>query len=140
MIPARIPRVARTSPRQPLSSSSYAEADYCIALRIWDVLLWFAIMQRPRRDVGICADFANTLAEYSIQLLLRSIFPFDLVPMTRIDPIQKVQVRRMQHTHTHTLYNCYMSLRLSLSLSLSLRCSWRLSSKTTSMEGASSGL
>jgi hypothetical protein len=93
MIPARIPRVARTSPRQQLSSSSYAEADYCIALRIWDVLLWFAIMQRPRRDVGICADFANTLAEYSIQLLPRSIFPFDLVPMTRIDPIQKTQVR-----------------------------------------------
>jgi hypothetical protein len=92
MVPARIPRVARTSPRQPLSSSSYAEADYCIALRIWDVLLWFAIMQRPRRDVGICADFANTLAEYSIQLLPRSIFPFDLVPMTRIDPIQKTQV------------------------------------------------
>jgi hypothetical protein len=134
MIPARIPRVARTSPRQPLSSSSYAEADYCIALRIWDVLLWFAIMQRPRRDVGICADFANTLAEYSIQLLPRSIFPFDLVPMTRIDPIQKVQVRRMHAsrwvcTHIRTYTHTYTS-----------RCSWILSLKTTSTEDVSSDL
>ena len=75
-----------------LSASSFSEADYCISLRIWDVLLWFAIMQRPRRDVGICIDFANTLAECSIQLLPRSVFPFDLVPMTRIDPIERMQV------------------------------------------------
>jgi hypothetical protein len=92
MVPARIPRVRRSSPDAPLSSSSCMEADYCISLRIWDVLLWFAIMQRPRRDVGICSDFANTLAEYSVQLLPRSIFPYDLVPMTRLDPIERTQV------------------------------------------------
>ncbi len=92
-IAARVPRVRRTSPSIPLSSSHFAEADYCIALRIWDVLLWFAIMRRPRRDVGICSDFAHTLAECSIQLLPRSIFPYDLVPMTRLDHIDKEQVK-----------------------------------------------
>ena len=93
MVAARIPRMRRTSPSIPLNSSQFAEADYCIALRVWDVLLWFAIMRRPRRDVGICSDFANTLAELSVQLLPRSIFPYDLVPMTRLDHISKGQVR-----------------------------------------------
>ena len=93
MIPARIPRFKRASPDVQLTSSHFSEADFCISLRIWDVLLWFAIMQRPRRDVGICADFANTLAEYSIQLLPRSVFPYDLVPMTRLDPIERSQAR-----------------------------------------------
>lgn len=92
MIAARVPRVRRSSPAVQLSSSHFAEADYCIALRIPDVLLWFAIMRRPRRDVGLCSDFAHTLAEFSIQLLPRSIFPYDLVPMTRLDPINKSQV------------------------------------------------
>ena len=91
-IAARVPRVRRASPAVPLNSSHFAEADYCIALRIWDVLLWFSFMRRPRRDVGICADCAHTLAEVSMQLLPKSIFPYDLVPMTRLDPIDKKQV------------------------------------------------
>lgn len=49
MIAARVPRVRRTSPNIQLSSSQFAEADYCIALRVWDVLLWFAIMRRCKR-------------------------------------------------------------------------------------------
>jgi len=92
MIAARIPRVQRASPAVQLSSSNYSDADYCLALRVWDVLLWFAIMRRPRRDVGICSDFAQTLAEYSVQLLPCSVFPYDVVPMTRVDAIQKSQV------------------------------------------------
>lgn len=92
MIPARIPRYKRPSPDVQLNSSHYAEADYCIALRVWDVLLWFAIMKRPRRDMDIQLDFANTLAECCVQLLPRSVFPYDLVPMTRLDPIDKTQV------------------------------------------------
>lgn len=92
MIAARIPRVSRASPAVQLSSSNFAEADYCIALRVWDVLLWFAIMRRPRRDVGILTDFSQTLAEYSVQLLPRSVFPYDVVPMTRVDAIEKNQV------------------------------------------------
>lgn len=94
MVPGRIPRVHRKSPDVPLSSASFVEADYCMTVRIWDLLLWFAIMQRPRRDVGICTDFANTLAECSMQLLPRSVFPFDLVPMTRLDPVERTQVRK----------------------------------------------
>lgn len=92
MIPARIPRVKRISPTTPLGSSHFAEADFCISLRIWDVLLWFAIMRRPRRDVGIMVDFAATLAEFSVHLLPKSIFPYDVVPMTRLDNVDKTQV------------------------------------------------
>lgn len=92
MIAARVPRFKRASPDVQLTSSHYAEADFCISLRIWDALLWFSIMQRPRRDVGICADFANTLAECSVHLLPRSIFPYDVVPTTRVDHIDKTQV------------------------------------------------
>lgn len=92
VIAARIPRFARQSPSVPLSSSHFQEADYCIAVRVWDILLWFAMMQRPRRDIGILTDFAKTLAEHAIHLLPRSIFPFELVPMTRIDPIERTQV------------------------------------------------
>ena len=92
MLPARIPRLRRTSPSIPLSSSHYQEADYCISVRVWDALLWFAITQRPRRDFGILTDFVNTLTECVMQLLPRSIFPYDLVPMTRTDPIERSQV------------------------------------------------
>jgi hypothetical protein len=92
MIAARIPQFQRQSHSVQFSSTHYAEANFCIALRVWDVLLWFAIMQRPRRDVGICTDFASTLAEYSIQLLPRSIFPYDTVPMTRVDAVDRAHV------------------------------------------------
>jgi hypothetical protein len=89
---ARIPAGKRLSDTVPLTSTHVAEADFCISVRVWDLLLWFAIMRRPRRDVGIIADFAKTLAEFSMQLLPRSIFPYDLVPMTRIDPMSHANV------------------------------------------------
>jgi hypothetical protein len=68
------------------------EIEYCIGLRVWDLLLWFAIIGRPRRDVGILTDFAKTMAQYSMQILPRSILPYSLVPMTRLDPVEKKQV------------------------------------------------
>ena len=92
MIAARVPRVRRASPDVQLSSSHFAEADYCLALRVWDALFWFAFMRRPRRDVGILSDVAHTFAEFSVQLLPKSIFPYDVVPMTRLDAIKKGQV------------------------------------------------
>lgn len=92
VIAARIPRFARASPNVPFSSSHYQEADFCIGVRIWDVMAWFSIMQRPRMDIGILMDFAKTLTEHAIHLLPRSIFPYDVVPMTRIDPIERTQV------------------------------------------------
>ena len=68
------------------------EIEYCIGLRVWDLLLWFAIVGRPRRDVGILTDFAKTMAQYSMQILPRSILPYSLVLMTRLDPVEKKQV------------------------------------------------
>ncbi len=68
------------------------DMDYFVGIRVWDALLWFAILGRPRRDVGIMADFAKTLAQYCMQLLPRSVFPYSMVPMTRLDPIEKKQV------------------------------------------------
>jgi hypothetical protein len=123
MIPARIPRVRRASPAVPLSSAQVAEADYCISVRIWDALLWFAIMRRPRRDVGICNDFANTLAEYSVQLLPRSIFPYDLVGMTRLDPIERTQVclpsyEQSMTSHEQSFIFILCKCRFSWTLSL----------------------
>lgn len=121
--------------------------EFCIGLRFADAFLFMAAMGRPRRDVGILADFAKTLAEYSMQVRLfqilhfvfenlprywqntpcrcnffrfcifknctnylktclftqhaqqktlqvlpRSIFPYSMVPMTRLDPVEKKQV------------------------------------------------
>ena len=73
-------------------SRANGDLEFCMGLRVWDVLLWFALMGRPRRDVGIMADFAKTMAEYAIQLMPRSVFPLGMVPMTRLDPIEKKQV------------------------------------------------
>lgn len=38
------------------------EVEYCIGVRVWDLLLWFAAIGRPRLDVGILTDFSKTLA------------------------------------------------------------------------------
>lgn len=84
----RIPRPNGDDPLSaPLTSAQYSDAEFCIALRFPDLLLFASLMQRPRRDMGMIKDFANTMAEYCMQLLPRSIFPFECVPMTRIDPI-----------------------------------------------------
>jgi hypothetical protein len=39
------------------------EVEYCIGVRVWDLLLWFAMIGRPRLDVGILTDFSKTLAK-----------------------------------------------------------------------------
>jgi hypothetical protein len=77
MLPSRLP-------------SSMGDNEVCISVRVWDALLWFAIMGRPRRDISVLTDFSKTLAQYCIQLLPRSIFPYDAVPMTRTDPVNEV--------------------------------------------------
>ena len=64
-------------------SGNSSDTEYCISLRVWDLFLWFAMMQRPRRDVGIMHEVAKTLTQYCMQLLPRSIYPFEVVPMAR---------------------------------------------------------
>ena len=75
---------------------------HCISVRIWDVLLWFSIIKRPRRDVGIIVEFANTLVEYSMKLLPRSVFPFDMIPMSRLDHVTGEQVVMDLRIHHYT--------------------------------------
>jgi hypothetical protein len=101
--PARIPKNLRASARESFSAGDFAEADYCISVRVWDVLLWFAIMKKPRRDVGICADFAHTLAGYSMQLLPRSIFPYPVVPTTRVESTLRPEYT--SHVLMHTQFS-----------------------------------
>lgn len=56
-------------------SGPHNTTEYCICLRVWDALLWCAIMGRPRRDTGIMADAAKTFAEYAVQVSAHSL-PF----------------------------------------------------------------
>lgn len=44
------------------------------------------------RDPGIVTEFSNTLVEFSMRTIPKSVFPYDVVPMTRLDPITKEQV------------------------------------------------
>lgn len=113
MIAARIPKVARDRPDIPLPSSAIADADYCVALRIPDALLLMSLMQRPRRDVGIMTDFANSLAEYCIHLLPRSIFPFPVVPMTRQNPVHEPSPQVLIN---HAAYWWWICMRLTISI------------------------
>lgn len=64
---------------------------YCIGIHVPSILLWFSIMGRPRRDNGIVVEAAHSLMTLSLRTLPKSIFPYDVVPMTRLDHITKEQ-------------------------------------------------
>jgi hypothetical protein len=64
---------------------------YCLGVRLWDILLFFAIMKRPRRDVALMEDFSSTLTEHLVSMLPVSIFPFDIVPANKVDSINNTQ-------------------------------------------------
>jgi hypothetical protein len=65
---------------------------YAISINIWTALLWFSLMKRPRRDPGIINEFAHSLTSLSMKMLPKSIFPYTVVPMTRLDPFTGQQV------------------------------------------------
>ena len=64
---------------------------FCLGVRLWDILLFFAIMKRPRRDVALIEDFSCTLTEHMVSMLLVSIFPYDIVPANKVDSISNTQ-------------------------------------------------
>lgn len=80
------------------------EIEYCIGVRIPDLLLIMAAIGRPRLDVGILTDFCKTLSKYSMQVIPRSILPYSMVPMTRLDPVEKKQVVMDLHSED----GCYV--------------------------------
>lgn len=65
---------------------------HAITINIWNALLWFSLMKRPRRDPGIVNEFAHSLTTLSMKMLPKSIFPYPVVPMTRLDPFTGNQV------------------------------------------------
>jgi hypothetical protein len=64
---------------------------FCLGVRIWDILLFFAIMKRPRRDIALIEDFSATLTEHMVSMLPMSIFPYDIVPANKVDSISNTQ-------------------------------------------------
>lgn len=65
---------------------------FCICVHAPSMLLWFSIMGRPRRDNGIVVEAAHNLVKLAMTKIPKSIFPYDVVPMTRLDHITKGQV------------------------------------------------
>lgn len=57
---------------------------YCIGVRIWDILLFFALMKRPRRDIALIEDFSSSLTEHLISTLPSTIFPYNIVPANKV--------------------------------------------------------
>jgi hypothetical protein len=55
-----------------LAGASSSDTEFCISLRVWDLLLWFAIMGRPRRDVGIMSDFAKVSSNFYTSSMIPS--------------------------------------------------------------------
>ena len=92
MLPSKLPSASSSSRFNNSGGGGGSETEYCISLRVWDVLLWFAIMEKPRRDVGLMLDMSKTFAKYCMQLLPRSIYPYEVVPMARVDSINRLQV------------------------------------------------
>jgi hypothetical protein len=57
---------------------------FCLGVRIWDILLFFSIMKRPRRDISLIEDVSSTFTEHMISMLPVSIFPYDIVPANKV--------------------------------------------------------
>ena len=65
---------------------------YVLSIRLWDVLLFFSLLQKPRRDPGIMNDMAFTLTRLAFKMLPKAVFPYDRVPMTRVDMVDSSQI------------------------------------------------
>lgn len=58
-----------------------------IGLRIFDAMLLYSLIQDPRRDTYILAQFCKSVTEFVIQAIPRSCMPYDTILLERIDPI-----------------------------------------------------
>lgn len=78
--------------RKVLTVGKLEGDNVCVAASLWDILLWFAVMKRPRRDYSVSYDIAFTFTQFLINRLPKSAFPYPEVPMTRLDPVTMQQV------------------------------------------------
>jgi hypothetical protein len=63
---------------------------YCLCVHVPSILWWFSAMGRPRRDNGIVVETAHTLMALAMRTIPKSLFPYDVVPTTRLDHVTKV--------------------------------------------------
>lgn len=64
---------------------------FCMGIHAPSILWWFSAMGRPRRDMGILTETAHNLVAMAMRTLPKSVFPYDVVPLTRLDHITKEQ-------------------------------------------------
>lgn len=66
--------------------------EYALGVRVWDALLFAALIRRPRRDYGIVYDFSLSITEFIVSAFPTSVFPFQHVPTLRLDPLSGDQM------------------------------------------------
>ena len=62
-----------------------------MCVHVPSILWWFSAMGRPRRDNGIVVETAHTLVSLAMRTIPKSVFPYEMVPMTRLDHVTKEQ-------------------------------------------------
>jgi hypothetical protein len=68
----------------PVACVGRVEHDiFCLGVRVWDILLFFSIMKRPRRDISLIEDVTSTFTEHMVSMLPISIFPYEIVPANK---------------------------------------------------------
>lgn len=75
-----------------VTKTTIGKCDYGLGVRVWDALLFVALIQRPRRDFGIVMDFTRNITTYMMQMLPKSILPYNTLPAERIDNFSSEQV------------------------------------------------
>lgn len=66
--------------------------EYALGVRVWDALLFAALIRRPRRDYGIVYDFSLSITEFVLSAFPASVLPFQRVPTLRLDPLSGDQM------------------------------------------------
>lgn len=82
----------RADPMFSIRRVSSTRLEYALGVRVWDALLFAALIQRPRRDFGVVSDFSMSIVSHLMQMLPRSIMPYNEVPALRIDAFSEQQM------------------------------------------------
>ena len=75
-----------------ITKTTMGKSEFALGVRVWDALLFVALIQRPRRDFGIVMDFSRNVTTYMMQMLPKSIIPYNTLPAERIDNFTGEQV------------------------------------------------
>jgi hypothetical protein len=64
------------------------QSEYALGVRVWDALLFVALMKRPRMDFGIVNDFAESIVTHLLTLLPVSVMPYQYIPAQHYDSLE----------------------------------------------------